>query len=82
MTLARTLRSATAATVRGAARYVCEVQDPTPDALRLAAVPGEGIGPEVVEAALTVLEAACEVTGIPLDVTWACVIGAQGPDGF
>jgi 3-isopropylmalate dehydrogenase len=41
---------------------------PAPRACRIAAVPGEGVGPEVVGGALAVLEAAAGSTGVAVDV--------------
>jgi 3-isopropylmalate dehydrogenase len=41
---------------------------PAPRACRVGAIPGEGIGPEVVGAALTVLDAAARSTGVPVGV--------------
>ena len=38
------------------------------DQKRIAVVPGDGIGPEVIEAGLKVLQAATERTGTPM--TW------------
>jgi 3-isopropylmalate dehydrogenase len=40
-----------------------------PSAVRLAVVPGDGIGPEVVAEGLRVLEAACEVEAVKLETT-------------
>lgn len=51
-------------------------------AVALAAVPGEGIGPEVVGAALMVLAAAGERGGTTVDVEHSGPIGAVGPHGF
>jgi 3-isopropylmalate dehydrogenase len=57
--------------------------EPTPQpTARLAVVEGEGIGPEVVAAAMTVLAAAAKRAGITLDVVAAGPIGSVGPDGF
>lgn len=50
--------------------------------LRLGVVDGEGIGPEVVRAAVTVLHAAAEAYGLVLDLVESGPIGSTGPDGF
>lgn len=42
---------------------------PTPRVCRVAAVPGEGVGPEVVGGALAVLEAATRSTGVSVEVS-------------
>jgi 3-isopropylmalate dehydrogenase len=44
-------------------------------------LPGEGIGPEVVGAALTVLDAAADAYGIDIEVRPAAELGAPGPYG-
>lgn len=51
-------------------------------ALRLAVVEGEGIGPEVIAAAMTVLAAAADRAGLSLDLVEAGTIGSVGAYGF
>ncbi|MEA2686106.1 MAG: 3-isopropylmalate dehydrogenase [Actinomycetota bacterium] len=53
---------------------------PTPPYV-VGVVPGEGIGPEVVGAALTVLDAVAEVHGLSFDVTTSGGLGRPGPFG-
>ena len=45
------------------------------DQKRIAVVPGDGIGPEVIEAGLKVLQAATERTGTPM--TWDEGLGGR-----
>ncbi|MGH7697568.1 MAG: isocitrate/isopropylmalate family dehydrogenase, partial [Candidatus Dormibacteria bacterium] len=52
---------------------------PATDALRLAVLPGDGIGPEVTEAALAVLAAILDGAGIRLE-TSQHLIGGAGLD--
>jgi 3-isopropylmalate dehydrogenase len=47
----------------------------------LGVVPGEGVGPEVIGAALTVLEAVTDTYGLAFDVRVADDLGAPGPHG-
>lgn len=64
-------------------RLLPDVSAPTPPtSVRLAVVEGEGIGPEVVAAAMTVLAAAAERAGLTLDVMEAGPIGSVGAHGF
>jgi len=53
-----------------------------PGILRLGAVAGQGIGPEVIAAALHVLAAAAAAHDLAVDVVESGPIGADGPDGF
>ena len=50
--------------------------------LRLGVVDGEGIGPEVVGAALTVLEGVCAALGLDIEVVRAGAVGRVGPHGL
>ncbi len=50
--------------------------------LRLGVVDGEGIGAEVVAAAVTVLRAAAHAHDLRLDLVRSGEIGSVGPDGF
>ena len=48
---------------------------------KFAVLPGDGIGPEVMDAALEVLDAACKKHGHSLDYK-ICAVGGAGIDQF
>jgi 3-isopropylmalate dehydrogenase len=50
--------------------------------MRMGVVEGEGIGPEVVAAAMTVLESTCHVLGLDIEIVRADAIGGIGPYGL
>jgi 3-isopropylmalate dehydrogenase len=50
--------------------------------LRMGVVEGEGIGPEVVGAALTVLAAVTQAHGLDIELVTAGPIGGRGPNGL